>query len=55
MADPNALVSGMVDLLRRSLGATIEIEPRLAEKLPMIMVDLPLRLPKIFRASSTAA
>ena len=37
--DLNALVSGMVDLLRRSLGATIEIETRLAEELPMIMVD----------------
>jgi Signal transduction histidine kinase len=37
--DPNGLVSGMVDWLRRSLGATIEIETRLAENVPMIMVD----------------
>ncbi len=29
----------MVDWLRRSLGATIEIETRLAENVPMIMVD----------------
>jgi PAS domain S-box-containing protein len=34
-----ALVGGMVDLLRRSLGEMIEIEARLAEGLPMIMVD----------------
>lgn len=39
LIDLNALVSGLVDLLRRSLGATIEIEPRLAKGLPMIMVD----------------
>ena len=37
--DLNALVSGMVDLLRRSLGATIEIETRLAKGLPLVMVD----------------
>ena len=29
----------MVDLLRRSLGATVEIETRLADELPMIMAD----------------
>jgi CheY-like chemotaxis protein len=39
LIDLNVLVSGMVDLLRRSLGATIEIEPRLAKGLPMITVD----------------
>jgi PAS domain S-box-containing protein len=37
--DPNALVSGMIDWLRRSLGATVEIEARLARDVPMIMVD----------------
>ncbi len=37
--DLNALVGGMVDLMRRSLGSMVEIEPRLAEGLPMIMVD----------------
>ena len=37
--DLKALVGGMVDLLRRSLGATVEIDTRLAGGLPMIMVD----------------
>jgi CheY-like chemotaxis protein len=37
--DLNALVTGMVDLLRRSLSAAIEIETRLSGGLPMIMVD----------------
>jgi signal transduction histidine kinase len=37
--DLNALVKGMADLLRRSLGKMVEIETRLAEGLPMIMVD----------------
>src|SRR5262249_39560724 len=32
--DVNALVLGMTDLLRRSLGATIEIRTRLADRLP---------------------
>ncbi|MBV8651643.1 MAG: response regulator, partial [Alphaproteobacteria bacterium] len=39
LIDLEALVAGMVDLLRRSLGATVEIETRLAGGLPMIMVD----------------
>ena len=37
--DVNALVLGMTDLLRRSLGATIAIETQLASKLPQIMTD----------------
>lgn len=37
--DLNALVAGMVDLMRRSLGEIVAIETRLAEGLPMIMVD----------------
>jgi PAS domain S-box-containing protein len=37
--DLNALVAGMVDLLRRSLGEMIGIETSLAEGLPMIMTD----------------
>ena len=37
--DLSALVDGMTDLLRRSLGATIEVEPRLARNLPMTMSD----------------
>jgi PAS domain S-box-containing protein len=37
--DLKALVGSMVDLLRRSLGEMIAIETRLAEGLPMIMVD----------------
>jgi PAS domain S-box-containing protein len=37
--DLNALVGGMVELLRRSLGEMIEIETRLADGLPAIMVD----------------
>ena len=37
--DPKALVAGMIDLLRRSLGEMIAIDTRLAEGLPMIMVD----------------
>ncbi len=39
LIDLNALVGGMGDLLRRSLGATVEIEIRLTERLPMIMAD----------------
>lgn len=35
----NSLVSGMTELLRRSLGETIAIETRLAVGLPTIMVD----------------
>jgi PAS domain S-box-containing protein len=37
--DLNALVAGMVDLLRRSLGEMVAIETRLAPNLPRIMVD----------------
>jgi signal transduction histidine kinase len=37
--DLNALVTGMVELLRRSLGATVEITTRLAGELPLIMAD----------------
>jgi PAS domain S-box-containing protein len=37
--DVNALVAGLTDLLRRSLGATIEVETRLAGNLPQIMTD----------------
>jgi PAS domain S-box-containing protein len=37
--DLKSLVGGMVDLLRRSLGGMVQIETRLAEGLPMIMVD----------------
>ena len=37
--DLNALVTGMVELLRRSLGATVEIATRLAGELPLIMAD----------------
>ncbi len=37
--DLNALVSGIVDLLRRSLGEAIEIETRLAKELPMTVTD----------------
>jgi PAS domain S-box-containing protein len=37
--DLNALAGGMVELLRRSLGETTEIETRLAEALPMIIAD----------------
>jgi signal transduction histidine kinase len=37
--DVNALVTGMTDLLRRSLGATIGVETRLAGNLPRIMTD----------------
>jgi PAS domain S-box-containing protein len=37
--DLNALVGGMVDLLRRSLGEMIEIETRLAPDLSTIMTD----------------
>ncbi|HLJ65471.1 MAG TPA: PAS domain S-box protein [Stellaceae bacterium] len=39
LIDLNALVGGMTDLLRRSLGATIEIEIRLATTLPLILAD----------------
>jgi signal transduction histidine kinase len=35
----NALAGGMVELLRRILGETTEIETRLAEALPMIIAD----------------
>ncbi|HYM30604.1 MAG TPA: PAS domain S-box protein, partial [Candidatus Cybelea sp.] len=37
--DLRAMVGGVVDLLRRSLGAAIEIDTRLGEELPMILVD----------------
>ena len=37
--DLNALVGGMAEMLRRSLGETVEIEILLAERLPMIMAD----------------
>lgn len=37
--DLNALVSGMVDLLRRTLGETIQIQMHLADGLSAIMVD----------------
>jgi signal transduction histidine kinase len=37
--DLNALAGGMVELLRRSLGETVEIEIRLTEGLPTIMAD----------------
>jgi PAS domain S-box-containing protein len=39
LTDLNALVGGMIDLLKRSLGETIVIDTRLASGLPMIMVD----------------
>jgi PAS domain S-box-containing protein len=39
LTDLNSLVGGMADLLRRSLGETIAIDTKLAEGLPMIMVD----------------
>jgi PAS domain S-box-containing protein len=35
----NALVSGMTDLLRRSLGMAVRIETRLADQLPMTRAD----------------
>ncbi len=35
----NALVGSIIELLRRSLGAMVEIDTRLGEGLPMIMVD----------------
>ena len=37
--DLNALVGGVIDLLRRSLGEMVDIETRLTEGLPTIMVD----------------
>ena len=37
--DLNALAEGMTEMLRRSLGETVEIEIRLADGLPMIMAD----------------
>ncbi len=37
--DLNALMSGMVELLRRSLGAAVEIATRLADELPLLMAD----------------
>jgi PAS domain S-box-containing protein len=37
--DLGALVDSMTDLLRRSLGATVEVEPRLARNVPMTMSD----------------
>jgi PAS domain S-box-containing protein len=37
--DLNGLVAGMVDWLRRTLGATVAIETHLAAGLPMVMVD----------------
>jgi PAS domain S-box-containing protein len=37
--DLNALAGGMAELLRRSLGTTVEIEIRLSEGLPQIMAD----------------
>jgi PAS domain S-box-containing protein len=39
LVDLAGLVGGMVDLLRRSLGATIAIETQLARGLPMVTVD----------------
>jgi len=37
--DLNALIEGMTDLLRRSLGASIEIETSLSRRLPKTMSD----------------
>jgi PAS domain S-box-containing protein len=37
--DVSALVKGMAELLRRSLGETIEIDLRLSERLPATLVD----------------
>ena len=37
--DINALAEGMIELLRRTLGETSEIETRLSEGLPLIMAD----------------
>src|SRR5262249_14944865 len=39
LVDLASLVGGMVDLLRRSLGATIAIETDLRERLPRVTVD----------------
>jgi len=36
---PAALIEGLLDLIRRSLGETIEVETRLEEGLPVITVD----------------
>ncbi|MGY2052733.1 ATP-binding protein [Methylobacterium sp. JK268] len=37
--DPNRLITGMVDLLRRTLGETVTVETRLAVGVPPIFVD----------------
>ncbi|MFE1599128.1 ATP-binding protein [Methylobacterium sp. ID0610] len=37
--DPNDLITGMVDLLRRTLGETVTVETRLAVAAPPIFVD----------------
>lgn len=37
--DLNALVAGMVDLLRRSLGEMVRIDTRLGNAVPMVMAD----------------
>ncbi|ACL56674.1 ATP-binding protein [Methylobacterium nodulans] len=37
--DPNGLITGMVDLLRRTLGETVTVETRLAAGAPPIFVD----------------
>src|SRR5262249_35623236 len=39
LTDLNTLVGSMIEMLRRSLGATIEIETKRADGLPMVMVD----------------
>jgi PAS domain S-box-containing protein len=39
LTDVNALVGAITNLLRRSLGETVVIDTRLAQGLPMIMVD----------------
>jgi len=36
---PAALIEGLLDLIRRSLGETIEVETRLEEGLPAVKVD----------------
>ncbi|WP_407526206.1 ATP-binding protein [Methylobacterium oryzisoli] len=37
--DPNGLIAGMVDLLRRTLGETVVVETRFAPQAPAIFVD----------------
>ena len=37
--DPNGLISGMIDLLRRTLGETVVVETRFAPQAPPIFVD----------------